>query len=87
MATDTFTTERQVRAFLAENFPLGRNAFELAGDAALIDAGVIDSTGVLELVDFLEAQYGIRIGDDELVPENLDAIDNIVRFVEAKRGD
>ena len=87
MAFDTLMTEREVRAFLAENFPLGRNAFELAGDAALLDAGVIDSTGVLEVVDFLESQYGIAIGDDELVPENLDSIDNIVRFVESKRGE
>jgi len=86
-AFDVYTTERQIRSFLAENFPLGRNAFELAGDAALLDAGVIDSTGVLEVVDFLESQYAITISDDELVPENLDSIDNIVRFVRAKRGD
>ena len=46
---------------------------------------MIDSTGVLELVGFLEETYEIRIDDDELVPENLDTIDNIVRFVEQKR--
>ena len=47
---------------------------------------MIDSTGVLELVGFLEEDFGIRIQDDELVPENLDTIDNIVQFVERKRG-
>ncbi len=80
-------TEHEIRSFLASNYPLGRDASTLAGDAALLDAGVIDSTGVLEVVDFLESEYGIRIGDDELLPENLDSIDNIVRFVEGKRGE
>jgi acyl carrier protein len=47
---------------------------------------VIDSTGVLELVGFLEENFGIRIQDDELVPENLDTIDNIVQFVTRKRA-
>jgi len=47
---------------------------------------VIDSTGVLELVGFLEENFGIRIQDEELVPENLDTIDNIVQFVTRKRA-
>ena len=47
---------------------------------------MIDSTGVLELVGFLEENFGIRIQDDELVPENLDTIDNIVQFVTRKRA-
>ena len=47
---------------------------------------MIDSTGVLELVGFLEEDFGIRIQDDELVPENLDTIDNIVQFVTRKRA-
>ena len=47
---------------------------------------MIDSTGVLELVGFLEENFGIRIQDEELVPENLDTIDNIVQFVTRKRA-
>ena len=47
---------------------------------------MIDSTGVLELVGFLEENFGVRIQDEELVPENLDTIDNIVQFVTKKRG-
>ena len=77
--------EHDVRAFLAENFVLGDDQ-TLAGSASLIDAGIIDSTGVLELVGFLEETYGIRIADYELLPENLDSIDNIVRFVGEKRS-
>ena len=78
--------ESDVRSFLAENFPLGTDPAELAGDASLIEAGIIDSTGVLELVGFLEERFGIGIEDDELLPENLDSIDNVVRFVERKHA-
>lgn len=69
-----------------ENFLLGDDLQTLPGDASLIEAGIIDSTGVLELVGFLERTYGLRVADDELVPENLDSIDRVVRFVEAKRS-
>jgi acyl carrier protein len=78
--------ESELRLFLAENFLLGDEFRGLPGSASLIEAGIIDSTGVLELVGFLEEAYGIRITDTELVPENLDSIDNIIRFVEAKRN-
>jgi acyl carrier protein len=78
--------EQAIREFLATNFFLGDDPAGLAGSASLIEAGVIDSTGVLELVGFLEEHFEIRIQDDELVPENLDTIDNIVQFVTRKRG-
>jgi acyl carrier protein len=77
--------EQEIRKFLADIFFLGDDPGSIPGDKSLIEAGVIDSTGVLELVGFLEEQYGIRIGDDELLPENLDSVDNIVRFVTSKR--
>jgi len=78
--------EQEIRAFLAENFPLGADANSLHSDASLLEAGVIDSTGVLELIGFLESQYGIEVADDELLPENLDSIANIVRYVDGKRA-
>jgi acyl carrier protein len=78
--------EPELRSFLAENFLLGEEFRGLPGSASLIEAGIIDSTGVLELVGFLEETYDIQIADTELVPENLDSIDRIVGFVEAKRN-
>jgi acyl carrier protein len=78
--------ETELRSFLAENFLLGEEFRGLAGSASLIEAGIIDSTGVLELVGFLEETYGVEIADSELVPENLDSIDNILRFMAAKRN-
>ena len=79
--------EHELRAFLAENFLLGADLQTLGGSASLIDAGIIDSTGVLELVGFLEETYGIRIAEHELLPENLDTIDNILRFIGGKRAE
>jgi len=77
--------ELELRTFLTDNFLLGDDLQALPGNVSLIEAGIIDSTGVLELVGFLEQRYGIHIADDELVPENLDSIDNVVSFVERKR--
>jgi acyl carrier protein len=78
--------ESEIRAFIADNFLLGDEVQNLPGSASLIDAGIIDSTGVLELVGFLEDRYGIRIADHELLPENLDSIDNVTRFVGEKQS-
>lgn len=75
-----------MRSFLADNFLLGDEARDMPASASLIDAGIIDSTGVLELVGFLEQTFDIEITDTELVPENLDSIDNIIRFMTAKRN-
>lgn len=78
--------EQEIRDFLAANFFLGEDPAALQNSSSLIETGVIDSTGVLELVGFLEDTYGIRIEDDDLIPDNLDSIDNILKFVTRKRA-
>jgi acyl carrier protein len=78
--------EEEIRRFLADIFFLGDDPSTLPGSKSLIEAGILDSTGILELIGFLEEQFGIRIEDDELIPENLDSVENIVRFVTRKRG-
>jgi len=78
--------ETDVRHFVIENFLYGRDEVPLAADASFTEEGVIDSTGVLELVGFLEKHFGIRVDDQDLVPENLDSIGGIVRYVESKNG-
>jgi acyl carrier protein len=57
----------------------------LGSDDSLLDRGILDSTGVLELVAFLESRFGIKVSDDELVPENLDSVVRITSFIESKR--
>jgi len=77
------TIEQQVRQFVTDNFPFGR-VDDLSSDESLMDQGIVDSTGVLELVAFLEDTYRIKVQDNELVPANLDSINGLVRFLERK---
>lgn len=75
-----------LRDFIVDGFLLGRDPKELSDDSSLLDMGIIDSTGVLELVGHLEATFGITIEDDELVPDNLDSINNLIKFVQTKQN-
>ena len=77
--------EAEVRSFIVENFLFGEEE-GVTDTASLMEEGIIDSTGLLELIMFLEEKYGISIADEELVPENLDTIQNIDRFVSQKLG-
>ena len=73
----------QIRDFIIENFLFG-NANGLKDDTSFLEEGIIDSTGVLELVTFLEENFAIQVEDDELIPENLDSIDNVTGYLERK---
>lgn len=77
--------ENRVRDFIGQTFVVA-DAARLSADQSLLAARLIDSTGVLELVGFLEEQFQIQVADDELVPENLDTIANIVAYIERKTG-
>lgn len=73
----------KVRAFIVENFMFGDDE-GLTEDTSFLEEGIIDSTGVLELVDFLEETFSITIEDEELIPENLDSIKNLAVYLEKK---
>ena len=73
-----------VRRFISESFLFREDLDSIADDASLLEAGVIDSTGVLELVAFLETHFGIEVADDEMLPENLDSIKAIAGYVQRK---
>ena len=72
---------KEVRDFIMENF-LPENA--LTDKDPLLENGIIDSTGILEIVSFLETAYGFTVDDEDLTPDNLDSIDKITAFVERK---
>lgn len=76
--------ERRVRAFIEESFLFNEEGDSLRADQSLLEAELIDSTGVLELVAFLETEFAIQMADADIVPENLDSIQAIVGFVAAK---
>lgn len=73
----------EIRQFIAEKFLFGDDN-SLGDDDSLIEAGIIDSTGILELINHLEERYGIKVSDDELVPENLDTIASLAAFLAGK---
>lgn len=83
MHTELKDIEREIRKFIINNFLFGRaDAFN---DNAVLLGGVIDSTGAVELVIFLQDQFGITVEDEEIaVPENFDSLSNIATFVEGK---
>jgi acyl carrier protein len=76
--------ETKVRSFIEENFLFREDRSALSDSESLLDAGLIDSTGILELVAFLETEFRIRMADAEIVPANLDSIKAIVAYVESK---
>jgi len=73
-----------VRQFIAANLFLGARKGEIADDESFLELGILDSTGVIELISFLEETYSIRIEDDEITPENLDTLANIERHIQSK---
>lgn len=80
---DTADITRRVRGFMVESFLLGVDD-GFGNDESLIDTGIIDSTGVMEVVTFLEDSFAITIDDDELVADNLDSVSRLTVFVSRK---
>jgi len=72
-----------IRAFVVENFLFGNNE-NLEDNTSFLDEGIIDSTGILELVSYLEEKFSITVEDDDLVPENLDSINNVTAYLQSK---
>lgn len=70
-----------------ENFLYGDESVPLSPQDSFVERGIVDSTGILELVAFLEERFRISLADDELVPENLDSIDGLLRFIARKRDE
>ena len=77
--------KEQVRTFVTSNFYVADPA-ALEDDASLLDRGIIDSTGVLEVIFFIEDTFGIKVEDNEMLPDNLDSIERIANFVTRKKG-
>lgn len=77
------TVGHEIRLFVIHNFLFGQGD-SLTNDDSFLESGIIDSTGVLELVGFLEEKFAISIEDEELVPANLDSVDRVMRFIERK---
>ncbi len=76
----------QIREFLAENFLLSSSGFTMDDDASLLEEGVVDSTGVLEVISFVEETFAIEVADEDITPENFDSVARIAAYVTSKSG-
>jgi acyl carrier protein len=76
-------SEQLIREYIAENFLLG-DGTKLTPTQSLLGTGVIDSTGIMELIGYLESRFQIKVNDTEVVPANLDSVANIVKFLDRK---
>ena len=75
----------ELRRFIIENFYYGQDDQSLGDDVSFLENGIIDSTGVLELVSFIQEAYHIRVDDAELLPENLDSLNRLDSFIARKK--
>ena len=80
------TVEETIKNFILSTFIIEESPAPLGNDQSFLESGIIDSTGMLELVSFIEEQFGIKIEDEELVPANLDSVNNVVGFINRKLG-
>lgn len=79
------SVEQKLRGYILENFLFTEDPKALDNADSFMKKGIIDSTGILEVINFLQDEFGIRVEDEEMVPANLDSVNSIVAFVERKR--
>lgn len=80
------TIEARLRAYILNNFLFTDDESALSNDDSFLEKGIIDSTGIMEVIFFLEQECGIQVDDDDMVPENLDSVSRIIAYVDRKRA-
>lgn len=75
-----------IRDFILQNYLFTSDSTVLRDDESFLRRGIIDSTGVLEVIHFLDERFGVRVADEEMIPENLDSVNSLVGFIERKRN-
>ena len=78
--------KQQIREFIKETLLLGADDIDLKDDVSLLEEGVVDSTGVLELVYFVEDTFGFKVPDSDVVPDNFDSVNSLAGYVERMRS-
>jgi acyl carrier protein len=76
----------QIRNFILKNFLFSEDEGSLSDEDSLIASGAIDSTGVLELIMFIEETFQIKVADEEMIPDNLDSVQKIIGYLHGKRS-
>lgn len=78
------SVEDKVRNYILENYLFTEDQSELNSEDSFLEKGIIDSTGILEIIFFLEEEFELSVDDEEMIPENLDSVNNIVKFINSK---
>lgn len=78
------TIEEQIKHYIARNFLFSDNGDAVAEDASFLEEGIVDSTGVLELVLFVEETFGVTVEDEEIVPGNFDSVNRLATYIRQK---
>ena len=78
--------EQTIRNYILENYLFTDDQSTLQNDESFLDKGIIDSTGILEVISFLESDFGVKVEDREMIPDNLDSVNNLVKYVTAKQA-
>ena len=81
---DLLLNKEKIRSFIVETFLFDAPESAFSDDESLLDSGIIDSTGVLELVSFIEEEFYIEVKDEELIPENLDSLNKLASYIKKK---
>jgi acyl carrier protein len=76
----------EVKKFIARNFLFSDDASAVREDQSLMSSGTLDSTGILELIMFVEERFGLKVADEEMLPENFDSVNAIASFIARKRA-
>jgi acyl carrier protein len=84
MLTTTIQLKSEIRQFIVDNFLYGQDDDTLGDEVSFLGKGIIDSTGILELISFIEEKYSISIDDEELIPDNFDSLNKLSTFVSNK---
>jgi acyl carrier protein len=79
------SVKQQIKTYVAENFMFSSNGFDLDEDESFLEAGVVDSLGVLELVTFVEETFAVKVADEEIVPDNFDSVEKLSAYIERKK--
>ncbi len=79
------TVEKQIRTYIAQNILFTGNDYPYADDVSFLDQGIVDSMNVLELVNFVEERYGVKVDDRDIVPDNFDSVARLAAYVRSKQ--
>jgi len=80
------SVEQKIRDYILDNYLFTDDQSALSNEDSFLNKGIIDSTGIMEVIFFLEEEFGIQVDDEEMVPENLDSVKNIVSYIERKQA-